>query len=1007
MNKTYVLVWNGSQGIWQVAGERVRRRGKSSTRASIVAVLAWLAGSVLTSAHALPVGENVVSGKADIHRFDNDRQMSINQHTDKLITEWTSFSVDGGQRVTFNQPSTSSIALNRVVGRDASQIRGNIDANGRVFLVNPNGILFGSSAQVNVGGLVASTLGIKNEDFEAGRFRFVGAWPNDSTRTVTNHGQLTASEGGAIALLGAQVMNGGTVFAQMGTIALGAGSDVTLNFDGRKLLGVQIDKGVVDALVSNNRLLKADGGLVLMSAKAADTVLSTVVNNQGSIEARTLRNTAGRIVLDGNDAGVVNVAGSLNASAGMPMGDGGTVETRGADVRVALGAMVDTRATNGRTGVWRIASSDMTIQPGANQPGTIVADTLSRNLGTTNVELVSERGNLSANGPVTWASDHQLKLVSRQGNVTVNGALRASGANAGVALDAAKDVLIAAPIALTGVNAKMTLDYGGAYAIGKDAAVTLSGLGAGFESNGLRYTVIHNLNQLQAVNANLDGLYVLGNDIAGSYYGTSFQTLGGSRSFAGVFDGLGNTLSNLTITSSDPYAGLFGSNTGRLANLNLKSLRVSASMGVGATAIGGLVGENRGSIANVTATGMQVSAGATRSNALGGLVGVNRGQVDGASFTGTVSGNSMTYAAGGLIGENDARFHGGDVSGSTANAMVSGGQSNVAAIGGFVGLNRGGKIRDSSSLGNTNGASLTGVNVGGFVGTNLSGKLDNVSASGRTTGGTGGSVGGLAGFNGGDIVHSNSTGVVDGRYAAAIGGFVGLNLGKITDSKAMGAVSSASTSAMGGFVGINEGRDSLIDMAEAHGTVSGGQGSVGGFVGRNVDGTISHSVARGKTTGGSYSKIGGFVGLNEGNLADVDASGDVVAGSYSSVGGFAGVNSVSGSIKFAAATGDVRGGTSSEVGGFAGVNDGHVSDASASGPVTGGCYATLGGLIGLNSGAVKRSVASGRVNGSNLSSWRQTYGGLVGVNRGEIRYSGTSGYAAAVQLVGLNQGSIE
>ncbi|MBN3790748.1 GLUG motif-containing protein [Burkholderia sp. Ac-20353] len=1006
MNKTYVLVWNGSQGIWQVAGERVRRRGKSATRASVVAVLAWLAGSVLTSAHALPVGEKVVMGKADIHRFDNDRQMSINQHTDKLITEWTSFGVDGGQRVTFNQPSTSSIALNRVVGRDGSQIHGNIDANGRVFLVNPNGIVFGNTAHVNVGGLVASTLDIRNEDFDAGRFRFVGTSSSGVSRTVTNYGQLTASEGGAIALLGAQVTNRGTVLAQMGAIALGAGDDVTLNFDGRKLLSVEIDKGAVDALVSNNRLLKADGGLVLMSAKTADQVLRTVVNNQGSIEARTLRNNAGRIVLDGNDAGVVNVAGSLNASAAAQE-DGGTVETRGADVRVALGATVDTRSTYGRTGVWRIASSDVTMQPGANKPGTIVADTLSRNLGMTNVELVSERGDLSANGPVTWASDHRLKLVSRHGDVAVNGALRASGANASVALAAAKDVLIAAPIALTGVNAKMTLDYGGAYAIGKGVAVTLSGLGAGFESNGLRYTVIHNLNQLQAVNANLDGFYVLGNDIAGSYYGTSLRTLGSSRSFAGVFDGLGNTLSNLTITSNDPYAGVFGSNTGRLANLNLKSLRVSASMGVGSTAIGGLVGENRGTVDNVTATGMQVSAGATRSNALGGLIGINRGQVDGASFTGTVSGNSMTYAAGGLIGENDARFFGGDVSDSMANATVSGGQSNVAAIGGFVGVNRGGKIRNSSSLGNTNGAYLSGVNVGGFVGANLSGKLDNVSASGRTTGGTGGLVGGLAGFNGGDLVHSNATGLVDGRYAAAIGGFVGLNQGTITDSKAMGAVSSASTSALGGFVGINQGRDSLIDMAEAHGTVSGGQGNIGGFVGRHVDGTISHSVARGKTTGGSNSKIGGFVGFNEGTLADVDASGDVVGGSSSSVGGFAGVNSLSGTIKFAAATGEVRGSTSSEVGGFAGVNDGLVSDASASGPVTGGCYATLGGLVGLNTGVVERSVASGRVNGSNLWSWRQTYGGLAGVNRGEIRHSGTSGDAAAVQLVGLNLGSIE
>ncbi|KVS36076.1 GLUG motif-containing protein [Burkholderia ubonensis] len=1002
MNKTYVLVWNSGQGIWQVAGERVRRRGKSSTRARVVAVLASLVGGALTSAHALPVGEKIVSGQADILRYDDGRQMSINQRSDKLLTEWTSFNVDKTQRVVFNQPSKTSIALNRVVGQDASAIDGRIEANGRVFLVNPNGILFGSGAQVNVGGLVASTLDISNEDFAAGRYRFAGQSPLG----VMSEGNLVAAEGGAIALLGAKVTNRGVVQAQMGTVALGAGSDVTLNFDGGKLLSVQVDKGAVNALASNERLLKADGGQVLMSAKTADALLRTVVNNQGSIEARTLTNTAGRITLDGYDAGTVNVAGTLNASATTP-GNGGTIVTRGADVKVAVGAMVDTRATNGRSGTWRIASSGLTVKAGANQTGTIVADTLSRNLATTDIELVAERGNLSVEGPVTWASGNQLTLASRNGDVAVNGALRATGANASATLDAKNAVRIAAPIALTGANAQFTLNYGGAYSLANGAAVTLSGVGAGFTSNGFRYIVIQNIGQLQSVNANLDGLYVLGNDIAGSYYGTAFKTIGSGAAFAGVFDGLGNTISNLTITSSDPYAGLFGSNAGSIANLNLKSLRVSAASGVGPVAIGALVGENRGTISNVTATGMQVSASASRSNTLGGLIGINRGTVDQASFTGTVTGNGMTYAVGGLIGENGANLLAGTVSRSTANATVSGGASNMASIGGLVGVNRGGTISGSSSVGSTSGLNLAGVNVGGLVGANLFGTIDDSTASGRTTGGSGGTAGGLVGFNSGTITHSVASGVVDGRYAQAIGGFVGLNQGIVRDGKAMGAVSSASTGSTGGFVGINQGDDSRIEMAEAHGAVSGGQGNNGGFVGSHFGGTISHAVARGKTAGGNYSKTGGFVGYNVGTLANVDASGDVSAGVSASVGGFAGYNATFGTIEFASATGNVQGGTSSTVGGFAGDNLGEIADASASGTVGGGCYATLGGLVGQNAGIVERSVASGRINGSSASSWRQTYGGLVGINRGVFRQSGTAGEAALQQLAGLNLGVIE
>ncbi|EKS9796464.1 MULTISPECIES: two-partner secretion domain-containing protein [Burkholderia] len=1003
MNKAYALVWNARQGVWQAVGERVRRHGKSATRVRVVAVAALFASGAATSVHALPTGENVVSGKADILRYDNGQQMSINQHTDKLVTNWQTFDVDKGQRVTFNQPSVTSTALNRVVGQDASAIYGTIEANGRVFLVNPNGILFSKSAQVNVGGLVATTLDIKNDDFEAGRFRFSGKSPSE----VQNYGNLVASEGGAIALLGAKVVNRGTVQAQLGTVALGAGSDATLNFDGSKLLSVQIDQGIMNALVSNEQLLKADGGRVLMGAKTVDTVLRTVVNNLGTIEARTLRNVAGRISLDGHDAGTVNVAGVMNASAATP-GNGGTVDTRGADVKVALGAMVDTRATNGRGGTWRIASSDVSVTAGANQPGTIVADTLSRNLATTDVELIAERGAISVDGPVTWASGNRLALTSRQDDVSVTGALRATGANARVAIDAKNSVRIAAPIALTGANALLTLDYGVAHSLAGGAAVTLSGAGAGFESNGYRYTVIQNLQQLQGINTNLGGLYVLGNAISGScswYACTTFKTIGSGASFFGVFDGLGNSISNLVITSSDPYAGLFGRNTGTLANLNLKSLSVSAASGVGPVSIGGLVGENAGKITNVTATGMKVSAGASRSNALGGLVGINRGELSQSSYAGSVTGNGMSYAVGGLVGENRVDWKGGGiVSDGDSNATVSGGASNLASIGGLVGVNRGGDILNSTSRGTTSGVNIAGVHVGGLVGANLFGTIFKGTALGRVTGGgSGGTAGGLVGLNTGKIVESIASGVVDGRYAQAIGGFVGLNQGNVTDGKAMGAVMSASTGSTGGFVGSNVGADAVIYMSEAHGAVTGGQGANGGFVGSHLGGKIAHSVARGKTTGGNYSKTGGFVGSNAAELTNNDASGDVSGGTSASVGGFAGANTTSGTIETAWATGKVSGGSSSTVGGFAGENLGTVLDATASGTVSAGYYATLGGLIGLNAGLVERSGASGRIN---VSSY-QTLGGLVGINRGIFRNSFVSGEAALQRIAGLNLGVIE
>ncbi|WP_415265708.1 filamentous hemagglutinin N-terminal domain-containing protein, partial [Burkholderia ambifaria] len=101
-----------------------------------------------------------------------------------------------------------------------SQIDGQISANGRVFLVNPNGVMFGAGAQVNVGGLVASTQNLSDADFLAGNYRFSGS----SKQAVVNHGTLTAADGGSIALLGARVTNNGVIQAKMGSVALGAGN---------------------------------------------------------------------------------------------------------------------------------------------------------------------------------------------------------------------------------------------------------------------------------------------------------------------------------------------------------------------------------------------------------------------------------------------------------------------------------------------------------------------------------------------------------------------------------------------------------------------------------------------------------------------------------------------------------------------------------------------------------------------------------------------------------------
>ena len=357
MNKSYTLVWNQATGCWNVASEGTRRRSKSGRGKALVVAGASLLGLFCQApAFALPSGATVVSGDAGFQTSTDGRHMVIDQQSHKLITNWNEFSVRADERVSFHQPGQDAVALNRVIGRNGSDIQGRIDANGKVFLVNPNGVVFGKSAQVNVGGLVASTLDLADRDFLAGNYQFSG----DSGATVSNAGSLKASEGGSIALLGARVSNDGVIQAQLGAVALGAGQGINLNFDGDGLLNLQVDKGSVDALAHNGGLIRADGGQVLMSARSADSLLKTVVNNQGTLEARTLRSAEGRIVLDGGEQGTVRVAGKRDASA-IGGGNGGLVLNQGANVEIQRTAQVDTHADQGATGTWRILSHEVSV----------------------------------------------------------------------------------------------------------------------------------------------------------------------------------------------------------------------------------------------------------------------------------------------------------------------------------------------------------------------------------------------------------------------------------------------------------------------------------------------------------------------------------------------------------------------------------------------------------------------------------------------------------------------
>jgi filamentous hemagglutinin family protein len=297
LNRIYRLVWSALHQTWVVASELARGRGRSNAPPLLSAALLASLAAISAGVGAAPQGGQVVSGSGSISTSGSAGQSTttINQASDKLSINWQSFNVAKAETVNFVQPSASALAVNRIFDTQGSQILGKINANGQVWLINPNGVLFGRDAQINVGGLLASTLNPDDASIGSARSNFSGS----STASVVNLGSINTTQGGYVAMLGHSVSNQGSINDPGGTVAMGAGSAISLNFAGSKLLGLEVTSNQLDALVENGGLIQADGGQVLLSAGARESLLASVVNSTGVIRADTAFEHNGKIVLSG------------------------------------------------------------------------------------------------------------------------------------------------------------------------------------------------------------------------------------------------------------------------------------------------------------------------------------------------------------------------------------------------------------------------------------------------------------------------------------------------------------------------------------------------------------------------------------------------------------------------------------------------------------------------------------------------------------------------------------
>ena len=395
MNRIYRVIWSKAKEKWVVVAEKVAARGCCpATTVGALTLAALLASGGSVSAldpGALPTGGRIVAGQGAISQSGS--ALTVNQNSGRMIANWSTFNIGQNASVRFSQPGASSVALNRIQNQNPSQIQGKLSANGQVWLINPSGILFGSSARVDVGGLIASSLNISNENFLAGKNIFE---KTGSAGSITNQGDIRTTDGGYVAFLAPKVTNEGTVTTPKGTVALAAGDKVSLDFTGDSLVTFTVDQGAVDALAENRGLIKADGGIVMLTAKGADALTNAVVNNSGIIEAHTLENRAGRILLISDmEHGETTVGGRLDASAPNG-GDGGFIETSAAKVTVKDDARVYTTSTNGKSGLWLIDPQDFTIGAG----GDISGATIATNLQGGNITILNSSGGNPGSGDI-------------------------------------------------------------------------------------------------------------------------------------------------------------------------------------------------------------------------------------------------------------------------------------------------------------------------------------------------------------------------------------------------------------------------------------------------------------------------------------------------------------------------------------------------------------------------------------------------------------------------------
>jgi filamentous hemagglutinin family protein len=1021
-----------------------------------LAAIAALVALDSMPAGAGPNGATVVGGSASVQGAGTG-SVTVNQTTQNTVINWSTFNIGAGETTTFNQPNSSAIALNRVIGGGgASFIDGTLTANGRVFIVNGDGVLIGRGAVINTAGFLATTNDVSSiSDFMAGTYNF--NVPGNPSASIVNLGRITASNGGFAALVAPGVRNSGTISARLGTVTLAASNSFTLDFYGDQLITLavndQIASSVIDvatgkplkSLVSNTGTLRANGGLVQLTAAAAEQVVHSVINNKGVIEANSIGSHNGMIVLSaatgtskpaGAPVQTVKVSGKISAAGKKAGTTGGTVVVTGENI-VLAGANID---ASGQAGGGHVLIGGDT---GGGNPSALAASIAGSGLEsfavptatTVSVDAASVI-NASATGSgnggkvVIW-SDQQTTFA---GTIFAQGG--ASGGNGGFVETSGHQTLAYTGTVDTrapnGSWGTLLLDPGDV-TIQTTGPDTVTGGGGAFSGSSAQVDSILTVATLESALASSSVIVQTdtSNNTCSTFCGNIFVANSiswstGATLTLSAWNSI-NIASGVTITNTGAgslilRADSIGRGSGVVSFVDNNSVNFSNSTGTVSIYYDPIAGYTIPTYPQDYANLVQTNPGVTNQSTAYMLV-------NNVTDLGNISQNlNGTYALGANI---DASSFAGFTSGTTFNGLLDGNGglgANYAISNLTLSLRHGsdsyGLFPFIGSGGTVSNIILTNVNItagadiqfiGALAGQN-SGTISNVTvASGNVSGGLfmGIGAGGVVGQNQGTITNAISAVTVSVGNATSdselnfAGGVVASNLGAISNAIATGNVGGGAFSWVGGLVGQNglSGSIGTINSSYALGNVnvSGFSSMAGGLVGFQQRGSsIFNSQAFGDVTAtanaqqssdGSFA--GGLVGQNFGTINGTNSptlASRCIPGATMSC-----------------AAGAVSVGTNGSAGGLVGGNQGFIGNALANGAVSGSSNDLLGGLAGESDhgGSIVASVATGNVHGSGAN---DVAGGLVGFNLGSIDPSLSSGSVSCGPncivggFVGANEG---